>query len=318
MQFDNSIFTTPDRETTINRQPLVIAPETTLADAIAKMSQIKGRNCNLIAESLDEPTIKSSSCALVMSEGKIQGIITERDIVKLTAKAIAFSSVTVSEVMTTDVVTLQEANFRDIFAALFLFRRYQIRHLPLVDEDNNLIGMISSESIRLAMRPANLLKLRKVADVMNSNVVTADIEDTVLELAQLMATKRVSCLIIVQEESTEQILIPVGIVTERDILQFQYLQLNITQIKAREVMSSPLLLLSPEDSLLTAHQEMLRKRIRRLVVSWNWGKGLGIVTQTSLLKIFDPMEMYGVIESLQNTVQQLELENQKLREKMPD
>jgi hypothetical protein len=48
--------------------------------------------------------------------------------------------------------------------------------------------------------------------------------------------------------------------------------------------------------------------VGRLVVSWNWGRGLGIVTQTSLLRVFDPMEMYGVIENLQQTIQQLESE----------
>ena len=314
MQFDNNFFSAPDREITINRQPLIIAPETTLAEAIALMSQIKGQNCNLIAENLDESATKSSSCALVMSQQKLQGIITERDIVKFTAKAIAFEQVTVAEVMTTEVVTLQEENFRDIFAALFLFRRYKIRHLPLIDKNNRLVGIISPESIRLAMRPANLLKLRKVADVMSKNIITADVKDTVLQLAQLMAEKRVSCLIITKEDSEEEIIVPAGIVTERDILQFQYLQLNIAQLKSQDVMSSPLLLLSPEDSLLMAHQEMIRKRVRRLVVSWNWGKGLGIITQTSLLKIFDPMEMYSVIESLQNTVQQLEEENRRLKE----
>jgi CBS-domain-containing membrane protein len=73
-------------------------------------------------------------------------------------------------------------------------------------------------------------------------------------------------------------------------------------------MSTPLLLLSPEDSLWTAHQEMQKRRVGRLVVSWNWGQGLGIVTQTSLLRVFDPMEMYGVIENLQQTIQQLQAE----------
>jgi hypothetical protein len=73
-------------------------------------------------------------------------------------------------------------------------------------------------------------------------------------------------------------------------------------------MSTPLFLLSPEDSLWTAHQEMQKRRVGRLVVSWNWGRGLGIVTQTSLLRVFDPMEMYGVIENLQQTIQQLESE----------
>ncbi|MGV2389305.1 MAG UNVERIFIED_CONTAM: hypothetical protein LVR29_16800 [Microcystis novacekii LVE1205-3] len=53
---------------------------------------------------------------------------------------------------------------------------------------------------------------------------------------------------------------------------------------------------------------MQKRRVGRLVVSWNWGRGLGIVTQTSLLRVFDPMEMYGVIENLQQTIQQLESE----------
>jgi signal-transduction protein with cAMP-binding, CBS, and nucleotidyltransferase domain len=70
-------------------------------------------------------------------------------------------------------------------------------------------------------------------------------------------------------------------------------------------MSTPLFLLSPEDSLWTAHQEMQTRKVGRLVVSWNWGQNLGIVTQTSLLRVFDPMEMYGVIENLQQTIQQL-------------
>ncbi|MDJ0567515.1 MAG: hypothetical protein QNJ53_00560 [Pleurocapsa sp. MO_192.B19] len=77
-------------------------------------------------------------------------------------------------------------------------------------------------------------------------------------------------------------------------------------------MSTPLFLLNPEDSLLVANQEMQRRRVRRLVVSWNWGQGLGIITQTSMLRIFDPMEMYGVIETLQSTVQQLEREKAEL------
>jgi hypothetical protein len=100
----------------------------------------------------------------------------------------------------------------------------------------------------------------------------------------------------------------VGIVTERDIVQFQALQLDFKKTQAHSVMSSPLFLLSPEDSLWTAHQEMQKRRVGRLVVSWNWGMELGLVTQTSLLRIFDPMEMYGVIENLQRTLQQLEQE----------
>jgi hypothetical protein len=98
----------------------------------------------------------------------------------------------------------------------------------------------------------------------------------------------------------------VGIVTERDLLQFQALGFELSKLQALEVMSTPLFLLSPEDSLWIAHQQMQQRHVRRLVVSWNWGLGLGIVTQTSLLRVFEPMEMYGVIETLQHTLEQLE------------
>ena len=40
-------------------------------------------------------------------------------------------------------------------------------------------------------------------------------------------------------------------------------------------------------------------------MSWNWGQNLGIVTKTSLLRVFDPIEMHVVIEILQQTLQQL-------------
>jgi CBS domain-containing protein len=142
---------------------------------------------------------------------------------------------------------------------------------------------------------------------MIKEVIHASLSDSVLTLAQLMAAFRVSCIVITEEEAEES-LRPVGIVTERDILQFQSLELELSKIQAQDVMSTPLFLLSPEDSLWTAHQEMQRRHVRRLVVSWNWGRGLGIVTQTTLLRVFDPMEMYGVIETLQRTVEQLEAE----------
>ena len=47
----------------------------------------------------------------------------------------------------------------------------------------------------------------------------------------------------------------------------------------------------------------------------NWGKNLGLVTQTSLLRLFDPMEMYAIIETLQQTVADLEEKNKALEAK---
>ena len=301
----------PVLEEAIDRHPLVVTPDTLLTDAILLMSRTRAQSCSLAKERDTSQTISNrearSSCVLVMDSSELLGIFTERDIVWLTAQRLNWEQVRIAQVMAQPVISLNEADFQDIFAALFLFRRYRIRHLPIIGKEGQLVGVVSPESIRHVLRPVNLLKLRRVSEIMTPEVIQAPLNASVLRLARLMAENRVSCVVIT-EECVEAVRLPVGIVTERDIVQFQALGLKLTEILAAEVMSTPLFLLKPSDSLWSAHQEMQERRVRRLVVSWNWGQGLGIVTQTSLLRVFDPMEMYGVIETLQRTVRQLAAE----------
>jgi CBS domain-containing protein len=88
-----------------------------------------------------------ASCVLVTQEQKLLGILTERDVVPLTAKGIKFAKAIVAGVMVYPLITLPQQFFQDIFAALFLLRRYRIRHLPIVDEQGHLAGFVSHESI---------------------------------------------------------------------------------------------------------------------------------------------------------------------------
>ena len=315
MQFDDSTVGTPSLEDAIDRHPLIVSPETPLLDAIALMNQTRANGGSVANSTVDGVTGSDpntipltgarSSCVLALAGDRVVGIFTERDIVRLTADGVDFSGVSVARIMAHPVITFKHSEFKDIFAVLFLFRRYRMRHLVIVDDRDQLVGVVSSESIRRVLRPANLLKMRRVSEVMTTPVIQAALSTSVLGVAQLMAQHRVSCVAIIEADA-EPFALPVGIVTERDIVQFQALGLNLSDTTAEAVMSSPLFLLSPEDSLWTAHREMQKRRVRRLVVSWNWGGGLGIVTQTSLLRIFDPMEMYGVVETLQRTVDELE------------
>ena len=302
----------PLLEEAIDYHPLIVNSNVSLVEALSLMNQVQKSSCSLVSweksTKEENPSPVKSNCVLVVEGKKIKGIFTERDLVRLIASAQKLDEITIGQVMTHPVITLPAKNFKDIFAALFLFRRFRIRHLPIVDDDENLLGVVSHESLRSCLRPSNLLKLRRVSDVMSPNVIQSPLTSSVLHIAKLMAEYRVSCVVIMQEvyESGN---VPVGIITERDILQFQALEINLAQITAEEVMSTPLFLLNPEDSLWFTHQQMQKMRLRRLVVSWNWGEGLGIITQTSLLRVFDPMEMYGVIETLEKTVQELKAGN---------
>ena len=307
MALNNASLGTIDLSNAIHRNPLVVPPQTAVIEAIAMMSQVRNQTCQLVEDDLVTQPLSANqadcSCVLVIENLSLLGIFTERDIVRLTAQGKRLENLSVAEVMAAPVVSLTEDEFQDIFAALFLFRRFRIRHLPIVNSSGALLGLVSPESIRRVLQPANLLKLRRVSEIMSKDIVQAGLNASVLSSAQLMSQKRVSCIVITEMLSDKPT--PVGIVTERDIVQFQALGVNLDRIAIQEVMSTPLFLLRPEDSLWYAHQEMQKRHVRRLVVSWDWGHGMGIVTQTSLLKVFDPMEMYGVIDSLQRTIKQL-------------
>jgi len=299
--FDHSVGTPPLAEA-IDRHPLIVSSDACLADVVSLMHET--------AQTYHTDPLHGAraSCVLVMQGDTLEGIFTERDLVQLTAFGVDLHTTKIGTVMHHPVLTMSEQALHDIFAALFLFRRHRIRHLAIVNDQQHLVGVVSIESIRHILRPTNLLKIRRVAEVMTKKVVVAQPDTSVVQLTALMAMHQISCVVIVEpssaEDGTQE---PVGVVTERDIVHFQALGLDVCTTLAQAVMSTPLFVLSPEDSLWTAHQIMEERRVRRLVVSWNWGRNLGIVTQTSILRVFDPIEMHGVIETLQRTLQQLGL-----------
>lgn len=299
--FDHSVGTPPLAEA-IDRHPLIVSPGASVLDVVGLM------HTTAQAYLADPLHGARASCVLVMQGETLQGIFTERDLVQLTAAGVALDTTQISQVMHHPVLTMSEQALHDVFAALFLFRRHRIRHLAIVDEAHRLVGVVSVESIRHILRPTNLLKIRRVAEVMTKQVVVASMDTPVVKLTELMTTQQISCVVIVKPASElDSFQQPVGIVTERDIVHFQAQGLDVQHTLAETVMSTPLFLLTPEDSLWTAHQVMEQQQVRRLVVSWNWGQNLGIVTQTSILRVFDPIEMHSVIETLQRTLEQLGL-----------
>jgi CBS domain-containing protein len=313
MSVGDSLGTPPLAEA-IDRHPPIVTPNTSLVDVVALMHQSAKVSQRSECGGFDSLYSARSSCVLVIENEKLVGIFTERDLVHLTALGISIHDAKIGEVMHHPVLTISEKELHNIFAALFLFRRHRIRHLAIVDRLDRLIGVVSLDSIRHILRPANLLKIRRVSEVMSDRIITASPTTPVVELTELMATHQISCIVIVETLENVDNLVrhPVGIVTERDIVHFQAIGLDLEITQAQTVMSTPLYLLNPEDSLWKAHQEMEQRQVRHLVVSWNWGKNLGIVTQTSLLRVFDPIEMHGVIDTLQRTLKQLGLDPNKI------
>jgi PAS domain S-box-containing protein len=302
MFISTSAFTPIELTAAIIREPLVVSPDTTVKAAIAQMSGVRSLcHVNKTAdEQLEQLHLEvRSSCVLVVAAGKLIGILTERDIVRLSAERQPLDHLPIQQVMAHPIVTLRESDFTDLFSAINLLQQHHIRHLPIVDDTIHLVGIVTHESLRQIFRPIDLLRLRLAAEAMTREVICATADRPILEIVQLMAQNRVSSVIVVEtRDQPEPLPIPVGMITERDIVQFQALGLNLESCQAEAVMSTPIFTIKPEDSLAGVQELMNQHLIGRLAVTGKQGELLGIVTQTSLLQALNPLELYKLAETL--------------------
>jgi signal transduction histidine kinase/CheY-like chemotaxis protein/CBS domain-containing protein len=320
MLINPTSLTQGELSSAIVRNPLVVTPETMVVEAIAQMSGIRTicQTVNAAHNPLDEINIEErSSCVVVLRDRQLVGILTERDVVRLITQNPTLENLLICDVMTSSVITMRESEFTDLFFAVNLLQQHHIRHLPILDEQNCLVGLVTHESLRQTSRPVDLLRLRLVIEVMTMDVICESPHTIMREIARLMAEHRISSVVIVEEQFNNgqtPIKIPLGIVTERDVVQFQALGLDFQTCQAQAVMSTPLFTVQPTDSLWIVQQIMEQRLIRRLAVTGSQGELLGIVTQSSLLQAFNPLELYKLAEILEKKVLRLEEEKIEILE----
>ncbi|MCL1971148.1 MAG: CBS domain-containing protein [Candidatus Bathyarchaeota archaeon] len=119
-----------------------------------------------------------------------------------------------------------------------------------------------------------------VKDVMNSPVVTADESKTANNIATIMDSAKIGAVVITNREGK-----PIGIITERDlVVRVIAKNKKPDEIKAREIMSKPLIPVDPEATISDAARLMSRKNVRRLVVFYK-DVLAGIVSNKDLLNV---------------------------------
>ena len=116
-----------------------------------------------------------------------------------------------------------------------------------------------------------------VADIMSSPVVTLDGEVNVRDAALLMTDRRIGSIVVTERGQ------PIGIVTERDILERIVGPCkDPCETKMKEIMSSPLVTTSKETAILDAMRSMRERGISRLVVTD--GGMEGIVSEKDIIR----------------------------------
>jgi acetoin utilization protein AcuB len=126
--------------------------------------------------------------------------------------------------MTPNVVAIVKgASIQDALAKM---RQHSIRHLPVIDEQHQLLGWVSDTDLRGALVPSMLEELT-VADVMIHQPYTVSPEMRLEEVTRLILDKRISGLPVVQKGKL------IGVITTVDILSAFITMMGVLTSSAR-------------------------------------------------------------------------------------
>lgn len=120
-----------------------------------------------------------------------------------------------------------------------------------------------------------------VSSLMTANVTSTTAQAGLADVIQSMIDKHYSCMVVVDND------MPIGIITERDIVRLMGMFINDQQhcpVIVADVMSVPVATVSEDTTLFEALVISSAQKIRHLPVVSQTGQLIGLVTQSDLAK----------------------------------
>jgi signal-transduction protein with cAMP-binding, CBS, and nucleotidyltransferase domain len=125
--------------------------------------------------------------------------------------------------------------------------------------------------------------MSSVSEIMSAKEIVTAVADagkSAQDIAQMMVKDKVGSVIIIDKKG-----IPIGIVTERDIVTRVCLKdVAASRIKLEEIMSTPLISVMSYDSIDTASRIMIKNSIKHLAVLEEDNRIVGLLSVTDITR----------------------------------
>jgi CBS domain-containing protein len=215
---------------------------------------------------------------------------------------------TVGEVMTSNPITITPEI--TISQAVNLMVEHDIKRLPVVDSGGRLLGLVSRVNVLRALAQPPVAETPRpapppgqhirVGDMMMANVPSVKANASLAEIVDLLVSNAQRRVVVVDEQRRVT-----GIITDGDLLRratsgertgiIQSLahrlplgqtdKFHLSRRTATEVMTSPVITITPETSLTEALRLLLKHHIKRLPVVDTDNRLVGLVGRGGVLQV---------------------------------
>ncbi len=214
------------------------------------------------------------SCLVITTpSGEPQGLITEWDILSIASES-SIQALSVDDIMSAPLITAAED--MAYHEGYHLLLQHNIRHLPIVNDQHQITGLITATDFITHLGVEYLLDVKHVDNVLDPRMIFIKGSLTLASALQTFTSLKTHCLLIGNIDKAE------GILTERDIIRALDDGVAMTT-PVEALMSSPVASLASGTSLEVARHQMLSLNIRRLLIVDKSQTPLGLVTRNDLI-----------------------------------
>jgi len=144
MLVQNSIYL----DLAIDHCPTMIAPESSVLEAISLMNQMIDSN---YGQPCDSKLLEArASCVVVVDENRLIGIFSKWDVLRLVQNQVDLQRLQIIDAICDHPIVIKRSQIQDLDSMLQILQQSHSRHLPVIDDSGKIIGVATKESILFA------------------------------------------------------------------------------------------------------------------------------------------------------------------------
>ncbi|MFX0133251.1 MAG: CBS domain-containing protein [Candidatus Hodarchaeota archaeon] len=227
------------------------------------------------------------------------GIITNRDILrKVIRSCLLHYSQDLEKIQCKDIMSspIKVLDVNDnLRKAAMMVLQHDVKKLPVLEDDhlvgiirhNDIINVYLSQRLEKGVEETNFneiknLGVKTVEEIMIKDVQKLSVNENITTLLDVLFEKKIGSVIITKNGKA------VGIITERDIMR-EIIEKgkDPRTTKVNEIMSSPLVTISPKTKINEANRIMIERDIRYLLIASeeNPDEIIGVISNTDILRL---------------------------------